>query len=416
MRKSADVVIRMQPSSNYQRLYPNTIIWEEYQKYLPLAPFADEVVEYLNALSASLLKDRESRLYPDVITFAFFCRKGNILSQKEKYTLADVLRVGRGILYHIAPSNVPINFGYSLVAGMLAGNYNIVRVSSKQFPQVDLVIKHMHLLNEANQHAAVARSIVLVRYDRTSDVTAFFSSLAAVRVIWGGDTTIATIRENKLPPRSYDVCFADRYSIAAIQPRAILEADDAEIKKLAENFYNDTYLFDQNACSAPHIIFWLKPQISAAELERAKTRFWTAVHHLAAAKYNLQAVFSVDKLTAFYRQSVNVNITREEMPDNFVVRTKMNELPEEPDTFRCTGGYFSEKDINSLSEIAPIVTNRYQTLAYYGISAEELKEFVLVNHLVGLDRLVPIGETTAFALTWDGYNLIDTFSRVVTIY
>lgn len=62
------------------------------------------------------------------------------------------------------------------------------------------------------------------------------------------------------------------------------------------------------------------------------------------------------------------------------------------------------------------MTNRYQTLAHYGISTEELKVFVFDNHLVGLDRLVPIGETTAFALTWDGYNLIDTFSRVVMIY
>lgn len=406
----------MQPSSNYQLLYPDTIVWEEYQKYTPLVPFADEVVEYLNALSASLLKDRESRLYPDVITFAFFCRKANLLVQKEKYTSVDVLRLGRGILFHIAPSNVPINFGYSLVVGMLAGNYNIVRVSSKQFPQVDLIIKHMHKLNEASEHTNIAKSIALVRYERSSDATAFFSSLAAVRVIWGGDATIVTIRKNEISSRSFDVCFADRYSIAAIQPKAILTADEAEIKRLAENFYNDTYLFDQNACSAPHLIFWLKSIVSKEELEKAKSRFWIAVHDLTKSKYNLQAVLSVDKLTAFYRQAVNVHISKEVMPDNYVFRTKMHELPTAPDTFRCAGGYFSEKDIDCLSEIVPIVTNRYQTLAHYGISTEELRKFVLDNHLVGLDRLVPIGETTAFALTWDGYNLIDTFSRVVTIY
>ncbi|MGL4228601.1 MAG: acyl-CoA reductase [Tannerellaceae bacterium] len=406
----------MQLNSKYQLLYPNNIVWEDYQKYVPLIPFSDEVVEFLNALSVSLLKDRESRLYPDVITFAFFCRKANLLAQKKIYTCADALRLGRGILFHIAPSNVPINFGYSLVAGMLAGNYNIVRVSSKDFPQVSLIIKHMHKLNEAGEYLSIAKSIVLIRYDRTSDATAFFSSFAAVRVIWGGDATIATIRKNELPPRSFDVCFADRYSIAAIHPKAILAADESEIKRLAENFYNDTYLFDQNACSAPHLIFWLKSAISAEELEAAKSRFWTAIHDLTASKYKLQAILSVDKLTAFYRHAVNVNITRETMPDNFVVRIRMNELPPSPDAFRCAGGYFSEKDIDSLSEIAPIVTNRYQTLAHYGISSEELKAFVINNHLVGLDRLVPMGETTAFSLTWDGYNLIDTFSRVVSIY
>ena len=148
MRKSADVVIPMQLSSNYTLLYPRQIEWESYVQQKPDIPFADNVIEFLNALSGALLKDRMSRLYPDAITFAFFCRKANLLALKEKYTSADALRMGRGILFHIAPSNVPINFGYSLVAGLLAGNNNIVRVSSKQFPQVDLIIKHLlHLLS-----------------------------------------------------------------------------------------------------------------------------------------------------------------------------------------------------------------------------------------------------------------------------
>lgn len=167
----------------------------------------------------------------------------------------EELRLGRGVLFHIAPSNVPINFGYSLVAGLLSGNINIVRVSSKQFPQVDLIIKHLHEILKSELYDEVASRIVLVRYDRTSDANAYFSSIANVRVIWGGDTTIATIRQSALPARSFDVCFADRYSIAAINPTAIISATDVEMKRLAEAFYNDTYLFDQNACSAPHTIF-----------------------------------------------------------------------------------------------------------------------------------------------------------------
>jgi hypothetical protein len=110
-----------------------------------------------------------------------------------------------------------------------------------------------------------------------------------------------------------------------------------------------------------------------------------------------------------------MDIEAEEMEDNFVVRTKLKELPKDIDTFRCAGGYFSERDIDSLNDIAPIVTNRYQTLAYYGFEQSELQEFILGNRLAGLDRAVPMGETTAFSLTWDGYNLIDTLSRKISI-
>lgn len=403
----------MLPSSNYTLLYPRQIVWESYIQQKPDVPFADNVIEFLNALSGALLKDRISRLYPDAITFAFFCRKANLLALKEKYTTADALRrIGRGILFHIAPSNVPINFGYSLVAGLLAGNNNIVRVSSKLFPQVDLIIKHLHELMESGQYNEVANRIALVRYDRTSDASAFFSSICNVRVIWGGDATIQTIRQNAIPARSFDVCFADRYSIAAIKPDAIMSADDAEIKKLAEAFYNDTYLFDQNACSAPHTIFWLKSD----NLDMAKNRFWIAVHEHTTKKYELQAVMSVDKLTAFYRQAACMDVRKHEMPDNVIVRSELAELPKNIEDFRCACGYFSEYTVESLDEIAPIVSIKYQSLGYFGFSREELADFVVSNRLQGLDRIIPIGETTAFSLIWDGYNLMETFTRVVTIY
>ena len=105
----------------------------------------------------------------------------------------------------------------------------------------------------------------------------------------------------------------------------------------------------------------------------------------------------------------------EKMPDNVVVRADLKELPHNIEDFRCACGFFSEKDINSLDEIASIINIKYQTLAYYGLDCNELKSFVLRNHLKGLDRIVPIGETTAFSLTWDGYNLINTFTREVSV-
>lgn len=412
MRKSADVVILMQPSSNYTLLYPKTINWDNFCAYRPDVPFSDKVIEFLNSLSGALMKDRMSRIYPDAITFAYFCRKANLQKLKAQYVREDELRLGRGVLFHIAPSNVPINFGYSLVAGLLAGNANIVRVSSKEFAQVDLIIKHLLELMATGEYEDVANRIALVRYDRMSDASAYFSSVANVRVIWGGDATIQNIRQNTIPARSFDVCFADRYSIAAIRPSAIIEASEDAMKKLAEAFYNDTYLFDQNACSAPHIIFWVGDN---ALVEAAKTKFWSAVHDHVAAKYQLLAVMSVDKLTAFYRQAACMDIKAEQMPDNVVVRTDLKEVPMNIDDFRCACGYFSEKTIENIDDIAPIVTIKYQTLGYYGFEKNILKDFVCKNRFLGLDRVVPIGETTAFALTWDGYNLIDTFSRVPSV-
>ncbi len=400
----------MQPSSNYTLLFPGTVDWEKFAACRPDVPFSDEVVEFLNALSGAVLRDVACRTYPDVITFAFFCRKSNILKLKGQYA-DDTLRLGRGILFHIAPSNVPINFGYTLVAGLLAGNANIVRVSSKPFPQVDLVIKHLNVLLASGAYDEVAGRIVLVRYDRTSDANAYFSSICNVRVIWGGDATIAAVRQNALPARSFDVCFADRYSIAVINPQAIMAVDEKELGRLAESFYNDTYLFDQNACSAPHTVFWLDD----SQLAAAKRRFWRAVYEYADKHYRLQAVMSVDKLTAFYRQAVYMDIKAEQMPDNVVVRADLATVPKNIEDFRCACGYFSEHTIESLDDISPLVNIKYQTLGYYGFKKSELEDFVRSNRFQGLDRIVPIGQTTSFSLTWDGYDLINTFTRIPSV-
>lgn len=401
----------MQPTSDYTLLFPDHLNWEDFVSRKADVPFSEIVVEYLNALSVSLLKDSESRLYPDVVTFAFFCRKANLLKLKEELVGKDEIRLGRGILFHIAPGNVPVNFAYTLVAGLLAGNRNVVRVSGKEFPQVDIIIRHIHRLAEDISFHDVSERITLVRYGHTSDASAYFSSIADVRVIWGGDQTISTIRKNELPPRSFDVCFADRYSVALINPDSVIQAGDDEIKRLSEGFYNDTYLFDQNACSAPHLIFWRKTNT----ISKAKMRFWTAVHQLVEKKYNLQAVLAMDKLMAFCRQAIKNNINLERMPDNYVTRVHLHDLPNKIDTFRCAGGYFSEYDVDTLDEIVPIVTNKYQTMAYYGFYPEDLKAFVQRSHLRGLDRIVPIGDTTAFSLIWDGNNLIDIFSRIISL-
>ena len=390
-----------------QYLFPNQLDYEQWRMQRPDTPFSEDVLAYLNALSASLLRDPQSRQYPDVITFAFFCRRANLIRLKDEYQSAKI-RLGRGMAFHIAPSNVPINFAYSLVAGLLAGNYNVVRVSSKDFVQVDIVLRNMFSLQE--DYPEISRRIAIVRYEHESNANAIFSADCHVRVIWGGDRTIQQIRENALPARSFDICFADRYSFAMFNADELVNESDMDA--LALRFYNDTYLFDQNACSAPHLIVWLG---DAHNVENAKKLFWSAVQNLVDKRYVLQDIQAVDKLTALYRQSVAMNIRAGEYTNNVLRRVELSQLPDDIDEYRCAGGYFTEYTAQTLDEIAPIIKNKYQTIAYYGLEKDELISFVNRNKIVGVDRIVPVGETTAFSLIWDGYDLINMMSRIVDI-
>ena len=105
-----------------------------------LSPYNKNVCEFFNDLSRSLLNNKQASKYADIISYAFWCRKNNITKLKENFK-DDHVRLGLGIVFHISPSNVPVNFAYSFSFGLLSGNANIVRVPSKLFPQVNIVCK-----------------------------------------------------------------------------------------------------------------------------------------------------------------------------------------------------------------------------------------------------------------------------------
>ena len=148
---------------------------------------------------------------------------------------------------------------------------------------------------------------------------------------------------------------------------------------------------------------------------KAKQLFWSAVQNLVDKRYVLQDIQAVDKLTVLYRQSVAMNIRAEEYTNNVLRRVELSQLPNDIDEYRCAGGYFTEYTAQTLDEIVPIIKNKYQTIAYYGLEKDDLISFVNRNKIVGVDRIVPVGETTAFSLIWDGYDLINTMSRIVDV-
>ena len=384
---------------------------EPEQGLRPLRPFAPDVLDFLSALSAALLKDREVKAYPDVITFAYFCRKAHLARLQEEYAGRLDGRLGRGVVFHIAPSNVPINFAYSLTAALLSGNGSIVKASSRDFPQTRIVCRAMEkLLTE--DFAPLAPYVCVVTYPREAQkVTEAFSARCDARVIWGGDETVRRVREAALPPRAVEVTFADRYSLLCIRPEAVTALSEEALERLAKDFYNDTYLTDQNACTSPRLIYW----VGEGDSREASERFFRAVGAYARQRYELPAVTAVDKLTAACRAAMKLEGAEiVPGPDNWVTRVRVKALCPELYELRSPGGFFLEYAAPTLDALRDFVTPRVQTLSYLGLSPEELSRFVLENGLTGVDRIVPVGHTMDFALTWDGYDLIQTLSRKIS--
>ena len=395
--------------SNHQEI--NYVVGNGELLNKPTIPYSDTVCEFLEELSTALMKNSEAREYPDVIAFAFWCRKANLAILKKKFLQNNPIRLGRGIVFHIAPANVPVNFAFSLCFGLIAGNTNIVRISSKNSPQVELICS---ILNELLQSTFVKLidKIAVIRYEHSNNLTAKLSSICNARIIWGGDKTIQNIRKFQTSPRCVDISFSDRYSISILNSQAIDNITPQELSKMASDFYNDTYTMDQNACSSPHVILWL-----GENSQRGKSKFWNALFKVALKKYDLTEIKAIDK----YSKVLDESITSDKMAkfvnmDNVLMYIELKNISQELHNYRGIFGLFYTCEIENLNQLITIINNKYQTVTYYGIDKKELTNFVIENGIIGIDRVVPVGRALDMDTIWDGYDVIGYLSRAIDIH
>ena len=411
--EAAAILIAMETKiHNLTNLTNINLDTEELKKLNSLEVFSSITCNWLSDLSIFLLKDPRTKKFPDVATFAFYCRKANISKLKANHYNPDEIRIGKGIAFHIAPSNVPVNFAYSLIAGLFSGNINIVKIPSEYFEQIDIIINAINISLAKNKYKELKKRIFIVKYDTDSDITAKISRICDIRVIWGGIETVSNVKKIVSNPRSIDISFPDRYSICVIDAKKYLALN--EKAKLSESFYNDTYLFDQNACTAPHSLFWIGKR---NDIKKAKGIFWDILEKTITDKnYLLHEITAVDKMVTFYNQSMAQNsISKTESKNNLIWRINNTSIYEDIDKYRCTSGYFNEFEINHINEINKLIKRNYQTMSHYGISKEDLVSFFKDNKPLGIDRVVPIGSTLNFSLNWDGYDLINQMSRIIEI-
>ena len=386
-----------------------------------LQPFSGLVIAFLNELSKDLRSNTEAKQLADVMTFAFWCRK----SQLERLQLRfgdEHRRMGRGTVFHITPSNVPLNFAYSFAFGLLAGNGNIVRLPTAEFTAANIVSDAIWRVLHQPQHATLLSMNALVRYKRETDFmskqfgdenfyTSHFSAISDARIIWGGDATVKAIRKFAIPSRAVEVTFADRYSFCVMDEIAVAELSDDALKNLARNFYNDSYLMDQNACSSPHLIVWLH-----TPAKPVRKRFWDALENEAQASYELADVQAVDRHTRLMGNFARgPSGQRAEKISGQAIRVKLPTLDNSTDELRGTSGLFYEYSAEHLNDIAGIVNNKYQTLTYFGVDKDVLGNFVTANQLSGIDRIVPVGEALAIDTIWDGVDVLKTLSRIIDV-
>ena len=406
MPKSGGVVIRMQKEfSDVTFLVGNEKILSNIEDIPALPIFSTQAMDFLAELSDDLLHNQEAKKYGDIIAYAFWIRRRSLESLKTEYN-NEKNRIGRGISFQITPSNIPVQFVISMTYALIAGNISLIRLSNKEFKQVNIICGSINrVINE--KCPELGNYICIMRYEHSSNITQLLSNQCDIRMIWGGDDTINHIRKFPVRPRCVDLGFADRYSISVIDSDYYMRSD---YRVIATDFYNDTFYTDQNACSSTRLIVWTGRQV-----DEAKRIFWSYLKDEVQNKYQLNDISGSEKLLKTAVCAINHPEIRELRENNAIVRVEIPQLYNDIMQYKGNSGYFFEYETDEIESILPLLKKGCQTVTFLGDKLEGmLHELVITSGVRGVDRIVLMGHSMDLSLIWDGYDMPIALSRVIS--
>lgn len=379
-----------------------------------LTPFAPEIVEFWQALSRALFADERCRRMPDIQALAFRMRRAELARMEADFRRSIpecVVRRPRGLVFHIAPANVDTMFLYSWMYSGLMGNRNLIRVSAGA-SELSLLLCDIVAGALANAPEPIRHSAAVIQYGHDDAVTAAVSAACNARVIWGGDETVRAIRSIPLAPRATEIVFADRYSFSIVASQPYLALSPGERVQLADQFFNDTFWFDQMACSSPRLVVWAGPE---DEGRQASREFLDELERAVVRKhYAAETGTRLNRLTFACRAALDGPVTAIERHGGQFEALWLSELT---DFCRehCGGGLLFQYASETLEDVARFVTSRDQTVTYFGLEGEQIRAFSEQAGSRGVDHIVPIGQALQFDRYWDGYDLFLELTRQVRV-
>lgn len=368
----------------------------------------DRCVDALSSVSRTLR--RTTNAPPAWQALAYWLREAPLRSALDQMRIAtppDRHRVPRGIIFHVPPTNVDTMAIYTWALACLAGNGSIVRISTRATGATkELVAAVMEALD---RHPGVKSSVRFVTYGHEDDITREFSR-ADLRMLWGGDSSVQSLKRVPSDPRSLDLPFVDRFSLAAFKASAILSAPSEALREVVHGLWNDAYWFDQMGCSSPRCLVFVGNDSEAGEAEQTlldaladyASRRGYLIPPSAVMEKFVSAVELLGEGRAATARFVSPHVTSALLVSG--------ELPRQTPG----GGFFSTIRTPLLRNLADDLIRKDQTLTHFGFAKEELTELVEACRSRTPDRIVPVGAALAFDFVWDGINLLDLMTRTVT--
>ena len=321
--------------------------------------------------------------------------------------------VPRGLAVHWLAGNVPLLGMLALSQAILTRNANLLKAASSHASVLPLLLEAFRGL-EVDVGGRVLRgddilaSIAIVYFDRyDTDSARAVSSLADVRIAWGGREAVEAVGQLPRRATAEDIILGPKLSFAVIGREQL--ASPRLRARTAKRLAVDACVFDQYACASPHIAF--VEEGGATSVRDFAAEF--AVEYGRTSQRIPKAPIDEGTAAAVMRARLRAELVGELWhADDFdwtvVLHREIGRL--DPTYSRV----LTIVPVSDIEAALPFVSRDIQTIGLAVDGARGI-EFAQRAALAGADRFPMLGRMTYFDSPWDGMSLVNRLVRWVSI-
>ncbi len=326
----------------------------------------------------------------------------------------------RGAVAHWIAGNIPTLAVFSFVLSALVKNVNLVRVPKESLG----VVRRMLAVLETTS-IATADGGTLSGRDLLEGASFFYfpgqerslhatlSLRADARVVWGGQETLASVLPLPRHEHCEDIVFGPKFSLglvdAAARERVSSGGEDGAA--VARSLVRDVILFEQAACSSPHILYVQGSldearsfaRVLAAELEKQTKRSpkRAIAEGTAAAILRLRADYALaEERDVFASRHVDYTVLVD--ADGAVLSEGVQSRT------------LFVRAVDDLRAVVQIINPQVQTVGMLVDDAALAAELAEAVARKGVSRLVRFGLMNVYDQPWDGMFACDRFVRWIS--
>ncbi|MGA2105054.1 MAG: acyl-CoA reductase [Methanoregula sp.] len=388
----------------------------------------DVIIKILDTLGKNILKNPEINSVPGVSYISLWLRREN-LERICRFNYTDnryldgfcitethfkMMAQPRGIVCHWIAANMPTLGFFSIVQALLSKNGSLVKMPPAYAPLILSLLGELPGISVNYKGSTytgndLLGAIAIVTFEgRSREASEQFSQVADCRIIFGGAEAVRAIA--RLPCRDHceTIIFGPKYSFAVFD-RIYIESPG--FTKSLDRFVRDIAVFNQMACSSPHVLFLEKSRFSlediasrlgeAFERSPAALRMQDIPTSLSAAIINARATYLLaDKKNCVASKNLG-----------WTILTGGDTCLEEPIQGKC----IFIKEVNTVDEVIPLVNHKIQAIAIGIPDLMKREAFAKAVTSRGADRIVIPGTIHDFILPWDGIMTLNRLVRWVIL-